>query len=76
NLSDIFYSSVKDISLLKENINNALWLSQINNFQNELEIMLNKFPTIIATYKNYYNSMIKLDETIHQLLKLDISTNN
>jgi len=36
NLSNIFYSSVKDISLLKENINNALWLSQINNYQNEL----------------------------------------
>eukprot|EP00833_Pecoramyces_ruminatium_P017959 jgi/Orpsp1_1/1191991/evm.model.d7180000089863.1 len=36
NLSDIFYNSVEDISLLKENISNALWLSQINNFQNEL----------------------------------------
>jgi len=36
NLSDIFYGSVKDISLLKENINNALWLGHINNFQNEL----------------------------------------
>jgi len=34
--------------------------------------MLNKFPTVIATYNNYFNSMIKLDETIHQLLKLDL----
>ncbi|KAG4104014.1 hypothetical protein H8356DRAFT_981466 [Neocallimastix lanati (nom. inval.)] len=73
NLSDLFYNSVKDISLLKENINNALWLSQINNFQNELEIMLNKFPKVIATYNNYYNSLIKLDEAIKQLLDLDLS---
>jgi len=37
--------------------------------------MLNKFPTIIATYNNYYNSLIKLDETLQQLLQLDISSN-
>ncbi|ORX87294.1 hypothetical protein BCR32DRAFT_289414 [Anaeromyces robustus] len=75
NLSDVFYSSVKDISMLKENINNALWLSQINNFQNDLEIMLNKFPTVIATYNNYYHSLIKLDETLKQFLALEISDN-
>ncbi|ORX53465.1 hypothetical protein BCR36DRAFT_349462 [Piromyces finnis] len=75
NLSDVFYSSVKDISLLKENVNNALWLNQINNYQNELEIMLNRFPTVIATYNNYFHSMIKLDEILQQLLQLD-SRNN
>jgi len=37
--------------------------------------MLNKFPAIIATYNKYYNSLIKLDETLQQLLQLDISSN-
>jgi len=35
--------------------------------------MLNKFPKVIATYNNYYNSLIKLDEAIKQLLDLDLS---